>query len=57
MAAGAMRHSFAANRGVTSLFSSNFTPVLLIGMDAWVLKRLTLDNRADTGMGKKLKFF
>lgn len=47
--AGVIRHSFAANNGVMSLFSSNFTPVQLTEVDlAGVLKRLTLDNRTDT---------
>lgn len=40
IAGGAMRHSFAASNGVTA--------VLLTETDAWVLKRLTFDNRADT---------
>lgn len=56
IATGAMRHSLAANNGVVSLLSNSFTLVLFTGTDAWVLKRLTLDNRADTGMQTKSKY-
>lgn len=55
MAAGAIRHSLAANNGVANLFSNNFRPVLLIGADACVLNRLTLLNRADTEKYTKFK--
>lgn len=48
-----MRHSVAANNGVASLFSNNLTAFLLAAVDAWVLKRLTLDNKADTEMEEK----
>lgn len=45
-----MRHSLAANNGVMSLFSNTFCPDKAVGKDACVLKRLTLDNKADTEM-------
>lgn len=55
IATGAMRHSLAANNGMASFLSNSLTQVLFAGTDAWVLKRLTLDNRADTEMQTKPK--